>query len=509
MSDDPLMRIGTNSSIDWNHTSLNPVAHAEARIAKIEALAWQKLQQYSLYLSMVKTSIVAKHSAKHRWYHDRHEACMASRNIDWLYALRTSRSNLSVLPYQRPAPDTMKRGFLNTPAPEGSELLRLPKPKRLQQQEKALPENCEPSEPYRTVGQDETGYDDKYIYMTTLPPRKFGETLADNPDNWTQCLFSFPEQESEIVSTAGFPSPLVRPPQLRHRVGPSRFGNRLFAACHVQMKQLIKSGRPLLICPVRVPIEPNLSKCREVTFEQLMQEYMDDYEELLKVFVDRMEPENQTAFFKLQNSHTEDGSRPIFGRIRTNRINILSDTSAEQKAAGNLRGCTPNIALILSSKSLSIQVRAVRDIKKEEELFMSYCKIDDPTAMRQKQLESHGFQCTCRVCSDPDTDVLLELIRVNNLTEGGHDRYLEFGVTNLMEHAEEWLAVIEALGWQRLKEYGRYLLTAMAAAMRSKDSAGFNRYQAIQEAWTEGIYEESTIVPVLSEMKALLDAPRE
>ncbi|KAG5636026.1 hypothetical protein H0H81_009349 [Sphagnurus paluster] len=387
-----------------------------------------------------------------------------------------------------------------------------------------LPENYEARKPfYRTVEWDETGFADKEIYMTTLPPRKSGETLADNPDNWTQCLFNFAEQKRSILSTPGFPSRMVRPPEVRHRVGPSSFGTGVFATCDIQMGQLILSERPLLLSPVCIPVqEPNLPKGATVTSDQFVLAQMNDYEELLKDCVDHMEPENREAFFKLHNSHTEDGSGPIFGRIRTNGIGIMSKTSAEQKAAGNYgctgvfnvasylnHSCTPNVTQTFSRKTLSMQVRALRNIKKDEELFMSYCDVGDPTAVRQKQLQSYGFQCTCRVCSDPTTDALLEGIRDNTLLD---ERDSRRRVKSMIAHAEKWLAQIEAVGWQQLKEYGSYLSMATIATM-GKDSAKHLHYQAKQEAWTEAMYGEPVkmrfFIPGLSspsDLKSLLDA---
>ncbi|KAG5636028.1 hypothetical protein H0H81_009351 [Sphagnurus paluster] len=389
----------------------------------------------------------------------------------------------------------------------------------------ALPENYEVNKPtYNTADWNKTDYADGDIYMTTLPPQNKGETLADNPDNWTECLFHFAEQKRKIVSTPGFPSPVVRPPQVRHRVGPSRFGTGVFATRNIQMGQLILSERPLLICPVSVPIQipqlPEGLRDSDFTFEQYTQARINDYEELLKVCVNRMEPENKEAFFKLHNSHTDDGSGPIFGRIRTNGIGILSDTSAEQKAAGNYgctgifnvvsylnHSCTPNVTYKFSLDSISIQVRATRNIKKGEELFMSYCNIDDPTSVRQKQLRSYDFQCTCRVCNDPTTDALLERIQINTSLDKCDPSQ------SYMAHAEQWLAQIEALGWEQLKEYGSYLSMAMVAAMGIKDSAKHRRYQDMHEAWTEGMYGEPIkmrlFAPGLSspmDLKSMLDA---
>jgi len=65
------------------------------------------------------------------------------------------------------------------------------------------------------------------------------------------------------------------------------------------------------------------------------------------------------------------------------------------------------------------------DIKKGDEIFISYVGPLDPTATRQADLASYGFQCTCASCSSPGFDHLQQKV---------HDR-----VFQLSESIDKWI----------------------------------------------------------------------
>lgn len=122
----------------------------------------------------------------------------------------------------------------------------------------SLPENYDA---FRVLDPD-TNSPDGQIYLTTLPPRYVGQTLANNPDGWAECLFYLTQQKRGIISTPGFPSLIARPPQVRHRIGPSRFGNGMFATRDIKMGELVMSERPLLISPIHTP-QPHRRSLKE------------------------------------------------------------------------------------------------------------------------------------------------------------------------------------------------------------------------------------------------------
>lgn len=123
----------------------------------------------------------------------------------------------------------------------------------------------------------------------------------------------------------------------------------------------------------------------------------------------------------MANSHTEDGSGPILGIIRTNGYQVprLYDNGHE---GDNTRAytavlkvmsrvnhsCSPNTDHRFNMASLSFELRAVRDIKKGEELFYSYCDIYQTKSERAEELAPYGIVCVCPGCvgATKETDSL-------------------------------------------------------------------------------------------------------
>lgn len=64
--------------------------------------------------------------------------------------------------------------------------------------------------------------------------------------------------------------------------------------------------------------------------------------------------------------------------------------------------CRPNTTWSFDTASFSYNIRAVREIKEGEELFISYAI--GSSATRQDQLAPYGVQCTCASCTDPKSD---------------------------------------------------------------------------------------------------------
>ncbi|KAG5642440.1 hypothetical protein DXG03_002786 [Asterophora parasitica] len=274
----------------------------------------------------------------------------------------------------------------------------------------------------QAVNGQTTDYSDNTVFVSTLPPLYPNETLASNPDSWTECVFWGGDHKRTIVSTPGFPSPIPRPRQVLHRVAPSRFGMGVFATRNIAMDDLIVSERPLLMAPHVIPPLPlNFSPDFKPTHAQIMEARMVQYEQYLDMALERMFPENCAAFLALHNAHTEDGSGPIYGRVRTNNILALDEPGGDSSRAMIAvfkdisrinHSCVPNAEYgKLDVASLSLQLHAIRDIKKGEEIFIAYCPPTMPTTKRQAKLEPYGFQCTCRVCSDPNSDAFVAKVK--------------------------------------------------------------------------------------------------
>lgn len=61
--------------------------------------------------------------------------------------------------------------------------------------------------------------------------------------------------------------------------------------------------------------------------------------------------------------------------------------------------CSPNVEFDFSLGSFSLQFHALRDIKAEEEIFVSYTDVYVPAAERRRRLAPYGFTCICTACS--------------------------------------------------------------------------------------------------------------
>ena len=155
--------------------------------------------------------------------------------------------------------------------------------------------------------------------ITTLPPVNLGATLDDEPDNWTECILAG-HIERQILSTPGFPRPVEKTAggKVNHRVRPSPVGGLgVFATRPIRTGELIIAERPLLISQRSFEMRVE-SGSKGLTKAEMIQVNMQEWEEHLGVALKRMTDENRKAFMALANSHTEDGSGPILGIIRTN-----------------------------------------------------------------------------------------------------------------------------------------------------------------------------------------------
>ena len=175
----------------------------------------------------------------------------------------------------------------------------------------------------REFSADTVDYSENMIVFTTLPPMNLGATLDDEPDNWTECILAG-HIKRRILSTPGFPRPVQKTAsgKVYHRVGPSTFGGLgMFATRPVRTGDLIIAERPLLISPRGFDMRVG-SGSKGLTEAQIIQVRMQEWEEHLGIALKRMSDENRKAFMALANSHTEDGSGPILGIIRTNAYEV-------------------------------------------------------------------------------------------------------------------------------------------------------------------------------------------
>lgn len=168
-----------------------------------------------------------------------------------------------------------------------------------------------------------TDYPENTPVYTSLPPVPLTATLENSPDGWTECLFLGPAAKCIILSTPGFPQPVPKPDRVSHIVGKSKTADLgLTAARNLKAGDLVYAERPILMAfqNSKVPrVPPGTTK------EQLVYVVLQEWERQLRPAFERLEPEKQAAYRKLANSHTEDGSGPILGIMRTNSFGVDLD----------------------------------------------------------------------------------------------------------------------------------------------------------------------------------------
>ena len=64
----------------------------------------------------------------------------------------------------------------------------------------------------------------------------------------------------------------------------------------------------------------------------------------------------------------------------------------------------PNVHVGFDIPTFALRVVAVRDIKAGQQLFVSYCQLDQSVNERRRQLSPYGFVCQCKACVDATSE---------------------------------------------------------------------------------------------------------
>lgn len=153
------------------------------------------------------------------------------------------------------------------------------------------------------------------IIMTTIPPTKVPGDLHNRTEWITR-----PATKLKILNIPGFPRPVPKPAQFSYIVKKTeKMGKGVFATRPINFGELIFAERPLLVVPANSNIA-GVNPPAHYTLEQQKRVVMMEWEKKLEIMVEkRMEEKDRKDFQDLQNSHTEDGSGPILGIIRTHK----------------------------------------------------------------------------------------------------------------------------------------------------------------------------------------------
>jgi SET domain len=114
--------------------------------------------------------------------------------------------------------------------------------------------------------------------------------------------------------------------------------------------------------------------------------------------------DDQKDFFSLHNS-TPGDPYPLTGIVKTNALSLGSGFSGS--SVGGIfstisrinHSCRPNTQHTWNASTGHETIHAIRDIKKGEEITISY-NLGGPSQPRMQRLKrSYGFDCTCDLCS--------------------------------------------------------------------------------------------------------------
>ncbi|KDR74752.1 hypothetical protein GALMADRAFT_280151 [Galerina marginata CBS 339.88] len=285
----------------------------------------------------------------------------------------------------------------------------------------ALPESYKPIQyALKETDAGKIDHGKNTIVMTTIPSRTYSGPL--DPDGHSEWIVLGPTK-AKVLNAPGYPKPLPKP------VGPTSYeiqstpgmGLGVFATRDIKSGDLVFSERPLLVSPRNIGVL-GIPYTEGSDMKAYRAKMMFEWEKQLEIAVGRMTPENQVAFKSLINNHTEDGSGPLLGIIRTNGYGADDLFDGEMKLPGNPtayscvinigsrinHSCMPNVTHNFNLASFSFQFVAERDITAGEQLFISYCELDQTAAERKAELAPYEFVCVCPACANatPETDKL-------------------------------------------------------------------------------------------------------
>ncbi|KAF9459769.1 hypothetical protein BDZ94DRAFT_1224327 [Collybia nuda] len=279
-------------------------------------------------------------------------------------------------------------------------------------------------------------------------------------------------------------------------------GVGMYATTDLSMGDHILTERPLTISPIGIKIPGGIEERGErLSPEQLRQAMLFEWEKLLEMCFKRLEPENQTAFMALANSHTKDGSGPITAIVRTNGFEVdkLQDSVPEGSYVAVCKimsrinhSCSPSADRLFDVPSFSFQLRATRDIKAGEEIFVSYCDVLEEAAHRQAYLAPYEIVCICASCT-PDTtesdERRLGLRESIGLIESDFDDWIAdplLADDKTINTSLKWLEVIKQEALEASDAYRHHVYAIVRAYVALGDVENAIKYGRLLGLWYRG-----------------------
>jgi len=144
--------------------------------------------------------------------------------------------------------------------------------------------------------------------------------------------------------------------------------------------------------------------------------------------------------------------------------------------------CRPNVDYSWSERDLTMSFRAIRKIKKGEEITISYIQTDQPAAVRKADLHfKWGFNCSCHFCTLPQilteqSDERME--RIDEIMEEIEDVDEPITPEEMKNLMEEYIMLVEE---ERLHLKASELYVAVAKRT-SRDTAIRRKEEAVRSA---------------------------
>lgn len=143
-----------------------------------------------------------------------------------------------------------------------------------------------------------------------------------------------------------------------------------------------------------------------------------NFEKDLGAIVRSLPKDGQRAFLSLHNNRP--GSEPFSNIVRSNGYPLGPNSEVggifPQIARMN-HSCRPNAQHSWNKKLQREVVHAVREIRKGDEMTLSY-STGGPSAMRKKELKTYfGFDCACEMCSLPPAELKVSDARLQKAQE--------------------------------------------------------------------------------------------
>ncbi|KAF8875783.1 hypothetical protein BD779DRAFT_1804523 [Infundibulicybe gibba] len=338
----------------------------------------------------------------------------------------------------------------------------------------------------------------------SVPPKPNGATLAEHPDGWSECLVT-DKIKAKILSTPGFPAPLVHPAKA-HRIGPAPGkGLGIFATRDLDMGDLVCVERPLLVLPSCVN-HVQIGCPQDWPMEKIKRAMMFEWGKECHRAFERMEPGAQEAYLALANSHTEDGSGTTLGICRTNGFGIegLADIigTFEASYTGVCKdfsranhSCRPNITRYFDRKAFAYCFSAMRPIKTGEEMTLAYSILENVRSARQQECRRYGFDCDCSACGPDfkasDKNRVGIVASVDDL-DASYITWLvdkTLAKDELIKTSLRWIKVIESEGLECLEIYGRHLEAIHRAYVALGDEENAVKHGVPLGKWRRGFGE--------------------